>query len=113
MVQRSVTLTDVSRRANVSAMTVSRVLNHAVSRGGESAASISISDATRRRVLRAAQALGYRPNAAARTMATGRFFSVGLVLSSNAGASHLPSVLLDAIHDELARRGLHLTVAKL
>jgi LacI family transcriptional regulator len=45
-------LTDVARRAGVSIMTVSRVMRSAP----------GVSEATRKRVLKAADALGYRPN---------------------------------------------------
>ncbi|WP_405733370.1 LacI family transcriptional regulator [Streptomyces sp. NBC_01537] len=58
------TSTDVARAAGVSQTTVSFVLND---RPGQ-----SISEATRRRVLDAAQGLGYRPHASARTLAAGR-----------------------------------------
>ena len=61
---RKVTAKDVAREAGVSATTVSYVLNNR--------AQESIPESTRRRVLGAAERLGYAPSAAARALATGR-----------------------------------------
>jgi LacI family transcriptional regulator len=61
---------DVARKADVSTMTVSRVLNN---RGG-------ISEATRQRVLTAIEELGYRPSKVARALVTRRTDTVGLIL---------------------------------
>jgi LacI family transcriptional regulator len=58
-----VTLQDIARQSRVSHTTVSKVLN-----GRRDA---FISEGTRERVLTAARELGYRPNRAARTLATG------------------------------------------
>lgn len=60
----AVTLRDIARHVGVSHATVSFVLNHRTDMG--------ITDATRQRVLRAAQELGYRPNRAARALTTGK-----------------------------------------
>ncbi|MFF7167064.1 LacI family DNA-binding transcriptional regulator [Streptomyces sp. NPDC008086] len=60
---------DVARRAGVSQKTVSRVFN------GER----YVSEDVRRRVLEAAEALGYRMNSAARALASGRTRSIGVV----------------------------------
>jgi len=59
---------DVAREAGVSGWTVSNVLN------GRSA---SITDETRRRVLKAAQTLRYQPNNSARSLVTGQFSTIG------------------------------------
>ncbi len=69
--QTQVTSHDVARRAGVSRTTVSYVLNKT--------AGANISDATRQRVLEAAAALGYVPNAAAQMLAGQRTQIVGLV----------------------------------
>jgi DNA-binding LacI/PurR family transcriptional regulator len=67
--RRSPAITDVAKLASVSHQTVSRVLNgHA-----------SVSPLTRARVLAAIEQLGYRPNAAARALATGRSQTLGVV----------------------------------
>jgi LacI family transcriptional regulator len=64
-------LPDVARAAGVSRSTASRVL------GGYG----PVSDEARRRVLEAAEALGYRPNSLARSMVTGRTRALGLVIA--------------------------------
>jgi DNA-binding LacI/PurR family transcriptional regulator len=66
---RRPTIEDVAARAGVSRQTVSRVLNDK----GE------ISAETRERVLSAIEALGYRPNAAARSMVMGRTSTLGCI----------------------------------
>jgi LacI family transcriptional regulator len=65
----SATLDDVARRAGVSAKTVSRVVN------GERA----VRDDTRQRVLRAIEALDYRPNMLARGLSGSHAYTIGLV----------------------------------
>jgi LacI family transcriptional regulator len=67
---RSVTLADVARAAGVSAKTVSRVINH----------NDYVSDETREQIERAIEALGYRPNRLARSLASNRSFIIGLTL---------------------------------
>jgi LacI family transcriptional regulator len=64
------TVTDVARQAGVSSMTVSRVLN------GQPGAS----DETRKRVLEAAEQLGYRPNALARSLKQRSSRTVGMLV---------------------------------
>ena len=61
-----ITLEDVAKHASVSASTVSIVVNDRKVRG------VSISAATRQRVLEAAKELGYTPNSLARAVATGK-----------------------------------------
>jgi LacI family transcriptional regulator len=101
------TLDDVAAVSGVSRSTVSRTIN-----GG------SVSDATRRRVLAAMEETGYRPNLAARTLASGRSGVVGVVI-------HVPpdllfqdvffSALFHGIAEALAQRnaGLMLWLANL
>ncbi|HWY77798.1 MAG TPA: LacI family DNA-binding transcriptional regulator [Verrucomicrobiae bacterium] len=70
---RRVTSTDIARAAGVSQTTVSFVLNKTEG--------TSISAKTKARVLSAAEALGYVPNSAARTLVSGRTRTLGLVLA--------------------------------
>ncbi len=65
-----VTMADVAREAGVSLMTVSRVVNDKE----------GVSPATRRRVLRVVEALGYRPSGIARGLATQRTGTLGFVV---------------------------------
>ncbi len=60
------TLRDVARHAGVSVTTVSQVVN------GRTGGNIRISDETRQRVWEAVNALGYTPNASARSLRTRR-----------------------------------------
>lgn len=62
-------INDVAAHAGVSAQTVSRVAN------GQT----NVRPATRDRVRASMQALGYRPNSAARNLKSGRFRSIGFV----------------------------------
>jgi LacI family transcriptional regulator len=64
-------LADISRRANVSIATASRVLN---------GSSHPVSDATRKRVLAAAEELGYRPSELARALVKRTSRIVGVIV---------------------------------
>ena len=68
--RKRVTLQDVAREAGVSAMTVSRVINHTG----------RISPATRQHVSEVIDALGYRPSRAARTLVTTKTWTIGVVV---------------------------------
>ncbi|RFU82606.1 LacI family transcriptional regulator [Streptomyces triticagri] len=66
----AVTLKDVAERAGVSIKTVSNVVRDAP----------RVSDATREHVMRAVRELGYRPNASARRLRTGRSGLIALAV---------------------------------
>lgn len=68
---------------------------------------------TRDKVLAAARELGYRPNAAAKAMRSGRFGCAALVLSTQPGRSSLFPAFLAGVDDELAKTGMHLAHAPL
>ncbi len=68
---RSATIVDVAARAGVSKSLVSRVFRN----------SPRVSDASRAAVLAAARELGYRPNAAARTLVRRRSHAVGILVT--------------------------------
>lgn len=89
------TMYDVGRRAKVSAMTVSRVIN-----GND-----YVSEATREKVMRAIHELGYRVNVAARAARVGTV-RVGL-LYSNPSAAFLSAFLVGAMA-QCARSGAEL-----
>ena len=101
-----VTMREVAVRSGVSHTTVSHVLR-------DKTDGVSVSAATRERVLETARAMGYRPNASARSFRTGRFGGIGLLMSNEAARSGLPPALLAGIGDALAARELHLTLASL
>ncbi len=60
--------------------------------------------ASRDVVLEAAKRLGYRLNASARAMRTGRFDSIGLLIGHISQSSSLPNVLMQSLARELAER---------
>jgi LacI family transcriptional regulator len=80
---RSVTLTDVAKRAGVSVATASKAINER----GEVAAE------TRRRVLEAAEALSFQPNVLARGLLSGRTRTVGLLTDELGGRFAIPVLL--------------------
>ncbi|MFF8187090.1 LacI family DNA-binding transcriptional regulator [Microbacterium sp. NPDC016588] len=80
---RAVTLGDVAKRAQVSIATASKALN-----GRE-----DVADATRRRVLLAADELSFTPNAMARGLVAGRTGTVGLLTSDLEGRFVLPILM--------------------
>ena len=86
-----VTLTEVARRAQVTAATVSNVLRNRE----------KVRPETAERVLRAIRELGYRPNLNARALAEGRSPTLGLMLSNIANPFY-PEFVLAA--ERAARR---------
>lgn len=66
----NLTLEDIAERAGVSRSTVSRVINDHP----------NVRTSVRKRVLEVIQSTGYRPNAAARTLASQRSWTIGLIL---------------------------------
>jgi LacI family transcriptional regulator len=98
-----VTLHDIAERVGLSRTAVSYAL-----RGSD-----QVADHTRKRVLRVADEMGYRPNASARAIRTGKFAQVALLLSTHYGRSHVPSGLLSGVHDALAEREMQLSLVKL
>lgn len=66
----TVTIYDVAREANVSMATVSRVVN-----GNQ-----NVKPATRKKVLKVIEDLGYRPNAVARGLASKKTTTVGVII---------------------------------
>ncbi|MBO8142422.1 MAG: LacI family DNA-binding transcriptional regulator [Firmicutes bacterium] len=88
-------LKDLAKAAGVSVSAASRALNGYP----------DVSDTTRKRVLAAAQRLGYRPDPAARSLVTKKSQSIGVFVLSQAGPlfSHsFAAEVLDGILDRLA-----------
>jgi LacI family transcriptional regulator len=106
---KPVRLIDLARASGVSIATASQVMN----------GSGRVAPATRQRVLETAQRLDYRPNALARSVASGRSNTVGILAENASGAFCMPvlvganralsevelaSTLFDAAHDRRRRR---------
>jgi DNA-binding LacI/PurR family transcriptional regulator len=94
------TIFDVAQRAGVSKSLVSLVL-----RGKP-----GVSDARRKAVLRAAKELGYRPNAAARSLVQQRTHTVGALLSDMRNPWFID--LLESARSELLTLGLNLFLSE-
>jgi DNA-binding LacI/PurR family transcriptional regulator len=93
-------MADVARQAGVSHQTVSRVLN----------GHPNVSPHTRASVLAAIRDLGYRPNAAARTLVTGRTNVLGVISFDT--TLYGPASMLYGI-ERAARPGYSVTIASL
>jgi len=91
--RRGPSLADVAGHAGVSTQTVSRVANGLT----------NVEPATRDRVLHSMQALGYRPNRAARALRSGHFRSIGVVMFTLSSYGNMRT--LDAIAVSAARAG--------
>ncbi len=85
--RQTTTISDVARLAEVSPMTVSRVIN------GES----NVRPATRQKVEQAIATLDYAPNVAARSLAAGGQITIGL-LYNNPSSAYLSEFLLGSLH---------------
>jgi DNA-binding LacI/PurR family transcriptional regulator len=91
-------MTDVARLAGVSHQTVSRVLNDHP----------NVREQTRLRVRAAIAELGYRPNGAARTLATGRSQVIGVVAQSS--TLYGPTSMLSAFEQAAGAAGFAVSV---
>jgi len=91
-------MVDVAAIAGVSPITVSRVAN----------GSPAVVEETRERVLAAMEELGYRPNTAARALATGRFGTIGLITFNV--STHGNSSMIAGIATAAADAGFSVTL---
>ena len=98
---RAIVMADVAIAAGVSHMTVSRVLN----------GTARVSPATRARVEEALRTLGYRPNAAARALATGRSGQLSVVFFDTTLFG--PASALFAIEQAARREGYSVNIVSL
>lgn len=94
---RAPAMRDVAQLAGVSAQTVSRVLSEHP----------NVQPATRQAVKEAARALGYRRNATARALVTGRSNMIGVITLSTSSYSRM--TLIVGIEREAAARGYSVT----
>ncbi|MGQ9888285.1 MAG: LacI family DNA-binding transcriptional regulator [Aggregatilineales bacterium] len=89
---------DIARIAGVSRSTVSRVINHAP----------NVSAVTRRRVLKVIAQQGYRPNRAARALATQRTRTLSMIIPQHVSLifpdPYFPA-LIQGVIDEASRHG--------
>jgi len=98
-----VTLKAVARHVGLTAGTVSAVLNN-------SAASRSIPEITRKRILEAARELNYRPNMLARSLRVQRTYTIGVILQEIGDG--YGSMVVSGIEEYLSERDFFfLTVA--
>jgi transcriptional regulator with XRE-family HTH domain len=98
-----VTLKEVAKQVGLTPGTVSAVLNN-------SAASRSIPETTRQRILAAARELNYRPNMLARSLRVQRTFTIGVILQEIGDA--YGSTVVSGIEEVLSERDFFfLTVA--
>lgn len=97
-----VTLHDVARAAGVSVATVSYVANRRMN--------VRLSDATRLRVQRAIDDLGYRPNALAKNLVKGTSKFIGLV-ADGVATTPFAGQIIHGAQDEAWRHGFVLLVA--
>lgn len=97
---RGATVVDVAKRAGVSSMTVSRVIN---CRPG-------VSEETRALVEDAIKALAYTPNVAARNLVTSTELRIGVIYSSVSAA--FMSEFLTGVFEEASSRGARLILLK-
>jgi DNA-binding LacI/PurR family transcriptional regulator len=91
-------MAQVASLAGVSSQTVSRVANGLT----------NVDTATRDRVLAAMEQLGYRPNSAARALKTGRFQSIGVIMTTLSTYGNMRT--LDAIATASAQAGYSITL---
>ncbi|HEX5334272.1 MAG TPA: LacI family DNA-binding transcriptional regulator [Propionicimonas sp.] len=98
---RDVTRDDVARLAGVSSAVVSYVVNNGPR---------PVADATRRRVQEAIEKLGYRPNAAARVLTTGRPQLLSLIVPDLKNPYF--SALAEAVEAAAKEQGLGLVLAQ-
>lgn len=99
-----VTAQDVARACGVAVTTVYEIVGKSGHRYREE---------TRAQVLAAAAALGYRPNAAARAMASGRFGMVGVIANAGGRTVSMRGDILVGIEEEAARLDCGVAIARL
>lgn len=97
---RRATIKDVAAKVGVSPMTVSRAIN---GRDG-------IREETRAAIMRAIDELGYKPNAAARSLVTSAELRIGVIYANPSAA--FMSEFLTGVFEEAASRGARLMILR-
>ena len=102
-ISRRVTISDVAEAAGVTKGTVSRALSGAP----------GIAEATRLRVRRAAERMGYRPLVQAQSIRTGRAGALGLVIDAAEPDAHAPFLMefLSGLTRAASAAGLTVSIA--
>jgi LacI family transcriptional regulator, galactose operon repressor len=97
------TIKQIAKVAGLSVPTISQVLNNTG----------RISEKTRKHVWKVCNEMGYKTNASARAIRTGRFGAMTVLLCREEHSSYFPRPLLDGINDEIVRQNLSLNIAQL
>lgn len=99
---RSVTIREVAARAGVSLKTVSRVLNREQ----------NVREETRARVMDAVEALDYRPNIFARSLAGNRSYLLALLYDDTPSPAYIADIQIGAL-EACGKEGYHLLIERL
>jgi LacI family transcriptional regulator len=100
--RQAVSAATIAKHCGVSQQAVSYAMN---GRG-------RLAERTRARILTAAEELGYQPSAVARSMRTGKFRAVGLLIGSST-PRFLPTEMVIGMEAALAKRGEHLIFTRI
>lgn len=95
----NVSIKDVVKKSGLSYVTVSRVISNAP----------NVRETNRKKVLDAIEALGYVPNAAARTLATGKTYAIAMFIC-DLGDDVLGSII-KVVNEQLIKKGYLLTLS--
>jgi DNA-binding LacI/PurR family transcriptional regulator len=95
----SVNIYDVAKKAGVSVVTVSRVINNYP----------NVRKSSLEKVMHAIKELDYKPNAAARSLAKGKTSMIGLVIPT--ANDYFMSEVLSSIEKSLRKKGMFLVVS--
>ncbi len=102
--ESNVTMAEIARRCRLSKATVSRALSLPADQ-------CPVKPETRRRIIRLAEGLGYRPNWRARAFSRQRTHTVGLILSGLLPQHEaIPHQILESFTSVLRRSGYHLSL---
>lgn len=77
--KKSITMKDIAEKLDVSSVTVSKALND----------KDGVSDELRERIKQVANTMGYRINAAAKSMRDGLSYNIGVIIPEQIGKAHV------------------------